>query len=269
MEGNVGPKKEADPPDGWMVSLSKGTYTGSLSWAAARWVGLLPYLPNLKHLYRTLSWFNHIFSPPGPNTNWLSQGCVLEMSLPGGTVGRAYIPRTREGLRSLWLPGASWRVNPCSCSLDNIPLTEAKLPWDHHAVRKFKTFTWMLQQDRETYKQPISLQLLSTPQPSTRCVREKAFKRLQPWSPSNCSHMATLSKNHHLSSLTSKSVINSMGFHSLTEVVNRKPGNRLSFNYYFMHYYRDGPKREVQFHKPYFRFSIQCFLVRNWLYYFL
>ena len=36
MEGNVGPKKEADPPDGWMVSLSKGTYTGSLSWAAAR-----------------------------------------------------------------------------------------------------------------------------------------------------------------------------------------------------------------------------------------
>lgn len=126
----------------------------------------------------------------------------------------------------------------------------------------------MLQQDRETYKQPTSQELLWTPQPSTRCARKKAFKRLQPWAPSDCSHMATLSKNQHLSSLTSKSLINSMGFYSLTEVVNCKPGNRLSFYYYFMRYYRDGPKREVQVHRLYFRFSIQCFLVWNWLYYF-
>ena len=150
------------------------------------------------------------------------------MSLPGATVGRTYIPRTKEGLRSLWFPGASWRVNLCSCSFDNILPTEARLPWDHHAVRKSKTSTRMLQQDRETYKQPTSLKLLWTPQPSTRCIHKKAFKWLQPWSASDCSHMVTLSKNHHLSSLTSKSLINSMGFHSLTEVVNCKPGNRLS-----------------------------------------
>ena len=37
MEGKVGPKKEADPPDGRMVGLvSEGTYTGGRSWAAAR-----------------------------------------------------------------------------------------------------------------------------------------------------------------------------------------------------------------------------------------
>ena len=75
--------------------------------------------------------------------------------------------------------------------------------------------------------------------------------------------ITTRLQNKHLSSLTSKSLINSMGFYSLIKVVNCKPGNRLSFYYYFMRYYRDGPKREVQVHRLYFRFSIQCFLVRN------
>jgi len=37
--------------------------------------------------------------------NLLSQGCVLEMAPTVGTVGRIYIPRTRERVRSIQLPG--------------------------------------------------------------------------------------------------------------------------------------------------------------------
>ena len=100
MEGKVGLKREADPPDGWMVGLiSKGTSTGGLSWAAARWVGLLHYLPNLKRLHRALSWFIHILSPPGPNTNWLSQGCVLETSL---SLGQQWAERIFQGQKRGW-----------------------------------------------------------------------------------------------------------------------------------------------------------------------
>ena len=81
------------------ILINKGTYIGGLSWAAARWVGLLHYLPNLKRSHRALSWLNHIFSPPEPNTNWLSQGCVLETSL---SLGQQWAERIFEGQKRGW-----------------------------------------------------------------------------------------------------------------------------------------------------------------------
>lgn len=208
--------------------ISRGTYIGGLSWAAARWVGLLHYLPNLKRSHRALSWLNHIFSPPEPNTNWLSQGCVLETSL---SLGQQWAERIFEGQKRGW--GAFDFPGPAGGSIYALVL----LITSSQQKPGSPEITMQLGSPRhphgcssrtETYKQPTSLKLLWTPQPSTRCIHKKAFKWLQPWSASDCSHMVTLSKNHHLSSLTSKSLINSMGFHSLTEMVNCKPGNRLS-----------------------------------------
>lgn len=46
----------------------------------------------------------HIECPDGLNNTLLSQGYVLEMAPTVGTVGKTYIPRTGERLRSLRFP---------------------------------------------------------------------------------------------------------------------------------------------------------------------
>lgn len=61
----------------------------------------VPTLQNLTSLYRGLNCFSHIYSPDDLNNALLSQGCVLETALAMGMMGRTYIPRTGECVRSL------------------------------------------------------------------------------------------------------------------------------------------------------------------------
>lgn len=39
---------------------------------------MAPAHQNLKSLYRSPIWVNHVFCPDGPNNNLLSQGCPLK-----------------------------------------------------------------------------------------------------------------------------------------------------------------------------------------------
>ena len=78
----------------------------------------------LKAYIETLTGFSHVFSPDGLNNTLLPQGCVLEkgptMRMGNGGQDILYFPRTREGVRSLWLPGASSQVNWQSCPLHDL-----------------------------------------------------------------------------------------------------------------------------------------------------
>lgn len=47
--------------------------------------------------------FSHVFSPECLNNTLLTQGCVLERYLNVGRVDKTHIPRTGQGVRSLWL----------------------------------------------------------------------------------------------------------------------------------------------------------------------
>lgn len=57
-----------------------------------------PYLPAriLKFDIEALLGFSHVVSPDGLNNTLISQDCILETSPTTGTMGRIYIPRTRE-----------------------------------------------------------------------------------------------------------------------------------------------------------------------------
>ena len=66
-----------------------------------------PSARSLKVYMEALTGFKHVFSPDGLNNTLLSQGCVLEEAAGVGIVGRMYIPRTGEAVRSLRLPGSS------------------------------------------------------------------------------------------------------------------------------------------------------------------
>ena len=57
----------------------------------------------LKVYIDVLIGFSDIFSPDHLNT-LLSQDCVLEEAPPVGTVGKLYIPRTREKVSNLQWP---------------------------------------------------------------------------------------------------------------------------------------------------------------------
>ena len=64
-------------------------------------------LNRILKLIQRLAGFNHIYYPSGLNKNFLSQHCVLEMASTVGTVGKAYIPRRGEKVRSFQLPGSA------------------------------------------------------------------------------------------------------------------------------------------------------------------
>ena len=65
----------------------------------------------LRIYIQALTEFSHLASPDGLNNTLLSQGCVLEVAVSVETLGRMYIPRTGEGVRSFQLPGSSSWVN--------------------------------------------------------------------------------------------------------------------------------------------------------------
>lgn len=82
----------------------QGTYMGSLSWVAARWIDLRTACQNLKRLYRALNRVSHIHRPDGLN-NTLSR--INLGTVPStGMVGGEYIPRTGKGTRYLQLSGS-------------------------------------------------------------------------------------------------------------------------------------------------------------------
>ena len=62
--------------------------------------------------------FSHVYCPDGLNNTLLSQGCVLETVSTMGRVGEMYMPRSREGVRSLWLPGSSSQMKQQSHPLE-------------------------------------------------------------------------------------------------------------------------------------------------------
>ena len=67
-----------------------------------------------------LTGFRHIHRPDGLSNTLLSQGCVLGAALTMGMVGRMFILRTEEEMRSLWLPGSSSWVNQQLCPLRDL-----------------------------------------------------------------------------------------------------------------------------------------------------
>lgn len=66
-----------------------------------------PPCQNLQVYTEALTRFSHIYCSDGFNNMLLSQGCILEMAPTVGMVGRVYVPRIGEKVRSLWLPGAA------------------------------------------------------------------------------------------------------------------------------------------------------------------
>ena len=74
----------------------------------------------IKVYIEALMEFNNIFSPDSLNITSLSQGYILEMTASVGIVGRTYIPRTGDGVRSLQLPGSSSHVNQLSHPLNDL-----------------------------------------------------------------------------------------------------------------------------------------------------
>ena len=71
----------------------------------------------LKGYIETLTVFSHLLSPDSLNDALLSQGYIFGTAPTVGTVGRVYIPRTEEEVRSLRLPGSNSTVNQQSCPL--------------------------------------------------------------------------------------------------------------------------------------------------------
>lgn len=66
-------------------------------------------LQNLK-VYEALMEFSHVSSPDGLYNTSISHGDTLRMAATVGRVRRSRVPRTGEGVWSLWWPGSSWRV---------------------------------------------------------------------------------------------------------------------------------------------------------------
>lgn len=96
----------------WQVAvLSKGTYLRGLSWMATRWVDLCTRLQKPKSLYK--GHFNGVimFTIQMVSTIHCSQGCVLQNSSHCGNSGRAYVPSTRERMRTAKLLKCSSCIN--------------------------------------------------------------------------------------------------------------------------------------------------------------
>lgn len=63
---------------------------------------------------------SYIQSSDGLGTTSLSQGCFLEMVPNVVTVGRVYIPRTGEWVRSPLIVHVHSQVSWCSCLLNDL-----------------------------------------------------------------------------------------------------------------------------------------------------
>ena len=82
----------------------------------------LPPASRISRVYiESFTGFRHVCHPGGPNNPFLSQVCVLETARTVGTVGQMmYIPRTREGVKSVWLPRSSSQFNQGLRHLDDL-----------------------------------------------------------------------------------------------------------------------------------------------------
>ena len=117
VEGKERPKRQTTV--GWKVAvlIRQGTYTWGLSWLIA----LYPPTRILNYI-EALTGFSHMFCADGLSNTLPLSKLHPWMAPAMGTVYRVYIPRTGEGVRSLWSPGSRLRVNWQSHPLD---MTEA------------------------------------------------------------------------------------------------------------------------------------------------
>ena len=106
-------------------------YLLGLTWATERWVDLHPHWPNLQSSYRGLQWIQSYISSRCSQQYLLSQGCVPEAAPSMRTMGRTYIPRTENRVRSLQLPGFNSHNNQRSCLLsDHLQYPCRKEKWE-------------------------------------------------------------------------------------------------------------------------------------------
>lgn len=123
----------------------RGNLQTKLVLGSTRWVDFCPPPIRILKVYKqALMGFCHIPSPEGLNGTLPSQGCILETSPSVGMVGGTYVPRTGEGVRNLWLPVSSSRVNQqhilsmtSSNSLAHILFRSANLRLWVHWGRKY------------------------------------------------------------------------------------------------------------------------------------
>ena len=118
---------------GWFMAslISKGTYLLGLTWATERWVDLHPHWPNLQSSYRGLQWIQSYISSRWSQQYLLSQGCVPEAAPSIRTMGRTYIPKTENRVRSLQVPGFNSQNNQRSCLLsDHLQYPWRKEKWE-------------------------------------------------------------------------------------------------------------------------------------------
>lgn len=114
-EGKEKSKKEAATPNGQVADLIiKGTYFWGFSWVTTKWYRS-SYLPTriFTSLERgfNLTRFSQTLTGSSPDgSTLLSQASVFGIAPAIGTVGKVYIPRTRERVGSLPLPRSSSRV---------------------------------------------------------------------------------------------------------------------------------------------------------------
>ena len=80
-----------------------------------------PTCQNLKSLYRGLNGVQSGIQSRWSQYHITLSRVILEMVPATGTVGRVYIPRTGERVRSLWLPKSSSWVNWQPRPLDDLP----------------------------------------------------------------------------------------------------------------------------------------------------
>ena len=110
----------------------QGNFNTSLVLGSCR-TSRSPHLPaRILEIYiKTLTGFNHVFSPEGLNNTLLSEGCVLEMAPAMGMVDRRYIPRTELRVRGLRLSQPSSQINWQSRPLDDLFQCRWLMPPQH------------------------------------------------------------------------------------------------------------------------------------------
>lgn len=96
-------------PD-WQVAelRSKGTYLQGFVLGGHKTRRFLHSPTSLRNLYRSLNWVQSHTIQIVSATPYSLSAESLKMVSPVGTVGRAWIPRTREGVRGLLLPSPVW-----------------------------------------------------------------------------------------------------------------------------------------------------------------
>lgn len=114
--GGQGETEETDHSRwvGGRCNEQRNLHMGFVSCSCKMSVFLHTLIRILKVCTEALTDFSHACSPDGLNI-LLSQGYVLEAAASMGIAGWTYVPRVKEGVRSLWLPVSSFRFHWRSC----------------------------------------------------------------------------------------------------------------------------------------------------------